>query len=240
MPDHSHSSTPTSCSSTAPAQPPKTKSGHSEPQAQPVHGTPEIIPSEPANAHPSRSKFHPITILECNAKSRSWFRYFRTKDFWIVLLLGQVLSLCITSTNTFSSLLASAGTNIPAFQTFFNYVLLNIIYTSCTIYKYGFKKWGKLVFKDGWRYFLFAFCDVQGNYFVVLAYRYTTILSAQLINFWAIVMVVVISLIFLHVRYRITQYAGILICVGGMGSMFDLSSSSPSHPSRSFSILIKS
>ena len=59
--------------------------------------------------------------------------------------------------------------------------------------------------------------DVEGNYFTVLAYRYTTILSAQLINFWAIVMVVVISLIFLHVRYHLTQYAGIIICVGGMG-----------------------
>ncbi len=48
-------------------------------------------------------------------------------------------------------------------------------------------------------------------------YRYTTILSAQLINFWAIVVVVIISLIFLHVRYHVTQYLGILICVGGMG-----------------------
>ena len=45
----------------------------------------------------------------------------------------------------------------------------------------------------------------------------TTILSAQLINFWAIVVVVVISLIFLHVRYHLTQYAGILLCVGGVG-----------------------
>jgi len=109
------------------------------------------------------------------------------------------------------------GTSIPAFQTFFNYVLLNAVYTSITLYRYGFKKWGKLILKDGWRYFILAFMDVEGNYFVVLAYRYTTILSAQLINFWAIVVVVVISLIFLHVRYHITQYAGILLCIGGMG-----------------------
>ena len=43
------------------------------------------------------------------------------------------------------------------------------------------------------------------------------ILSIQLLNFWAIVMVVLISLIFLHVRYRVTQYAGIIVCIGGMG-----------------------
>lgn len=62
-----------------------------------------------------------------------------------------------------------------------------------------------------------AFCDVEGNYFIVLAYRYTNILSAQLINFWAIVVVVIISFILLKVRYRVTQYIGILLCCGGMG-----------------------
>jgi solute carrier family 35, member F1/2 len=46
---------------------------------------------------------------------------------------------------------------------------------------------------------------------------WTTLLSAQLINFWAIVVVVILSFIFLHVRYRIPQVIGILVCVGGMG-----------------------
>ena len=64
---------------------------------------------------------------------------------------------------------------------------------------------------------ILSFCDVQGNYFTVLAYRYTTILSAQLINFWAIVVVVTISFFFLRVRYHWAQIIGILICVAGMG-----------------------
>ncbi|KZF22926.1 DUF914-domain-containing protein [Xylona heveae TC161] len=59
--------------------------------------------------------------------------------------------------------------------------------------------------------------DVEGNYFTVLAYRYTTILSAQLINFWAIVVVVVVSALLLKVRYHWTQIIGILVCCGGMG-----------------------
>lgn len=58
---------------------------------------------------------------------------------------------------------------------------------------------------------------MEGNYFTVLAYRYTTILSAQLINFWAIVLVVMISFLFLRVRYHPSQICGIFICVGGMG-----------------------
>lgn len=63
----------------------------------------------------------------------------------------QILALCITSTNTFTSLLQMRGTSIPAFQTFINYVLLNIIFTPYTIYRYGIKGWLRLVLKDGWR-----------------------------------------------------------------------------------------
>lgn len=85
------------------------------------------------------------------------------------------------------------------------------------MYRYGLKGWLRLVYRDGWKYIILAFCDVEGNFFVVLAYQYTTMLSAQLINFWAIVVVVVLSFLFLRVRYHITQIVGILICIGGMG-----------------------
>jgi solute carrier family 35, member F1/2 len=109
------------------------------------------------------------------------------------------------------------GTSIPAFQTLFNYALMNLVYTSWTIYKYGFKGWLRMMLKDGWRYFILALMDVFGNYLVVLAYDYTTILSAQLINFWAIVVVVILSFLFLKVRYQWTQILGILIAIGGCG-----------------------
>lgn len=59
--------------------------------------------------------------------------------------------------------------------------------------------------------------DVEGNYFTVLAYRYTNLLSAQLLNFWSIVCVVIVSFAFLGVRYKWAQVAGIIICCGGMG-----------------------
>jgi solute carrier family 35 protein F1/2 len=48
----------------------------------------------------------------------------------------------------------------------------------------------------------------------------TTILSAQLINFWAIVIVVIISFLFMRVRYNWAQIIGILLCIGGMGILF--------------------
>ena len=157
-----------------------------------------------------------ITADELDGK-KGRFGYLKTRQFWFVLLLSQALAVSITGTNTLSALLAQEGTSIPAFQTLSNYVLLNLIYTSFTIYKYGFKRWTRLLWTSGWKFAILGFFDVEGNYFTVLAYRYTTILSAQLINFWAIAVVVAISLIFLKVRYHIAQYIGIFICCAGLG-----------------------
>lgn len=150
-------------------------------------------------------------------KKVRWYSYLTTQDFWIVLVIGQVLALAITTTNTFSSLLVMHNTSIPAFQSFFNYVLLTLIYFTYMLYQYGLRKFGRILLHDGWKYFILSFLDVEGNYFVVLAYNYTNILSAQLINFWAIVVVVIVSFLLLRVRYKVFQIVGILICVGGTG-----------------------
>jgi solute carrier family 35 protein F1/2 len=179
------------------------------------HGAVELVDSSSNNESDPTPPGHSVAALEATRTGK--FSFLRSRQFYIVLLISQALAVAITGTNTLSSLLAAEGTSIPALQSLFNYVLLSLIYTSYTLYKYGFKGWCKLIYKDGWRYFILAFCDVEGNYFTVLAYRYTTILSAQLINFWAIAVVVLISLIFLKVRYHFAQYAGILICCGGLG-----------------------
>ncbi|GAB7349747.1 hypothetical protein MBLNU459_g0477t3 [Dothideomycetes sp. NU459] len=133
---------------------------------------------------------------ETQQAKKGKFAYLKSRQFWIVLLLTQTIALCQTGTNTFTSLITNRGTSIPAFQTFFNYVLLNLVYTSFTLYKYGIKRWAQMVYKDGWRYLILAFFDVEGNYFIVLAYQYTNLLSAQLFSFW-------------------TVYAGIVFACGG-------------------------
>ncbi|EGS23929.1 uncharacterized protein CTHT_0006390 [Thermochaetoides thermophila DSM 1495] len=156
-------------------------------------------------------------LQQLEARNVHWYSYLLTLDFWAVIAVGQILSLCITGSNTFTTELAIVGTNIPAFQTLFNYALLTLIYLPISLYNHGVKGWLKIVVRDGWKYFILSFLDVEGNYFTVLAYKYTNILSAQLLNFWAIVCVVVLSFLFLRVRYRIVQILGILLCCGGMG-----------------------
>ncbi|EMC99018.1 hypothetical protein BAUCODRAFT_387957 [Baudoinia panamericana UAMH 10762] len=177
------------------------------------HGDVELV------GGPAPEEQPPIqtTAQELERKKGGRFAFLKRPQFYVVLLLSQALAVTQTGTNTLTTLLAMAGTSIPAFQSLFNYILLALIYTSITVYKYGFKGWLRMIIKDGWKYFILAFLDVQGNYFTVLAYRYTTILSAQLINFWAIAVVVVISLVFLKVRYHIAQYAGILVACAGLG-----------------------
>jgi solute carrier family 35 protein F1/2 len=68
-----------------------------------------------------------------------------------VVSYSQILALCITSTNTFTTLLAMKGTSIPAFQSLFNYVLLALVYGGYTIYSYGFRGWLRLFLRDWWK-----------------------------------------------------------------------------------------
>jgi solute carrier family 35 protein F1/2 len=64
-----------------------------------------------------------------------------------------------------------------------------------------------------------GFIDVEGNYFVVKAYQYTSLLSAMLLNCWSTPVCMILSFIFLKVRYRWVQYLGVIIALGGMGML---------------------
>lgn len=158
----------------------------------------------------------PNKDFETAPKKKRYFGFLRTKRFYLALFIGQVISLCITCTNTVTSEMANLGTSMPLFQNLLNYALLAIVYNPVMWYKYGFKKWFKILVYDSWRFFILAFIDVQGNYFVTLAYDYTNILSAALLDNFSIVIVVILSFVFLHVRYHWSQYIGILVTIGGM------------------------
>lgn len=164
----------------------------------------------------------PVVFTSPGAFARSFARRVSsiwTRRFALSLLAGQVVSLCITCTNVTTTELVSRNWVLPTTQTFFLYFSLFIIYTPYTIYQYGFKGWGKMVFRDGWRYFILAACDVEGNFLVVKAYQYTTLLSCMLLDSWAIPVCIFFSWLLMRVKYHWTQLLGIFICIGGMGML---------------------
>ena len=122
------------------------------------HGHPEII-ADVSKSSADRSGQIGLADSEGDKRPktlREKLAFFKTRDFWFILALGQVLAICITGTNTLTSLMVIEGTSVPAFQTLFNYILLNVVYTGYTIYKYGFRKWGRMVVKDGWKCMFFS------------------------------------------------------------------------------------
>lgn len=157
-----------------------------------------------------------VSVVPESERKLKPFQFLLTPHFWIIFFHGQLLSLSIVATNTFTTFLANEGNSIPAFQSLFNYAILALVFTPFTWYKYGFKRWFKLIFRDGWKYFFLAFADVEGNYFVVKAYAYTNILSAALLDNFAIVVVVILSFFLLKVRYHWSQIIAIVVCIGGM------------------------
>ncbi|KAL7414723.1 hypothetical protein BDY24DRAFT_406510 [Mrakia frigida] len=140
-----------------------------------------------------------------------------TRRFIYCLIAGQVISWCITGTNTLTTSLVNNGFNAPTTQSFFTYFALFIVYTPYTIYRYGFKGWGQLLYKDGWKYAFLAACDVEGNFLVVKAYQYTNLLSCMLLNAWAIPSCMFFSWLLMKVKFRWTQIAGIFVCICGLG-----------------------
>ncbi|KAI0352320.1 DUF914-domain-containing protein [Trametes cingulata] len=150
-----------------------------------------------------------------------WRRFLSlwTKRFVLSLLAGQVVSLCITCTNVTTTELMNRNWSLPTTQTFFLYFSLFIIYTPYTIYQYGFVGWLKMIYKDGWKYIILAACDVEGNFLVVKAYQYTTLLSCMLLDAWAIPVCLLFCWIYMRPKYHWTQLLGVVVCVGGLGML---------------------
>ncbi|CAJ0913097.1 11783_t:CDS:10 [Entrophospora sp. SA101] len=139
-------------------------------------------------------------------------RYF-TPKFLISIALGQFLSFCITATMvTSNELFVNYNISVPTFQTFLTYVALNLIYTPLTIYKKGFRYWLDIFNLKDYRFLKF-----EGNYFVVKAYAFTSVLSVMLLGTWAIPVCMLSSIVFLKVGYHWSQYFGVLICLVGIG-----------------------
>ncbi|PPQ63305.1 hypothetical protein CVT24_006750 [Panaeolus cyanescens] len=152
------------------------------------------------------------------------FKSLWTRRFALAFLAGQLLSLCITCTNVTTTELVNRKWTLSTTQGFFLYFSLFLVYTPYTIYQYGFKGWGKVMLRDGWKYFILAACDVEANFLVIKAsslpsqaYQYTDLLSCMLLDAWAIPVCMFCSWFYMRTRYHWTQLLGVFVCIGGLG-----------------------
>ncbi|KAJ1896162.1 hypothetical protein LPJ81_004803 [Coemansia sp. IMI 209127] len=136
----------------------------------------------------------------------------------LILVLGQITSLCLTATSVLSEkLAANENVSLPNFQSFLVYVLLFIVYMPITLARLGPRKVLLNIRKRFYWYIFLAAVDVEGNYFVIKAYDYTSLLACMLLDTWTLPCVVVLSFFLLKARYWWLQILGVLMCLGGMG-----------------------
>ncbi|KAL3669631.1 hypothetical protein V7S43_005016 [Phytophthora oleae] len=132
-----------------------------------------------------------------------------------VLILGQFISVLIACTGVFSQLLnGSFQIQIPVTQSAGNYLLL-CMYLVDPIMRFRRQRGYKLEI-PWWQYLLLAFADVEGNFLVVCAYKYTSISSVMLLDCFTIPVVMLLSTVFLRAKYTRSHFAAVLFCLVGI------------------------
>ncbi|XP_038617948.1 solute carrier family 35 member F2 [Tachyglossus aculeatus] len=147
-----------------------------------------------------------------------------SKPFWGNILktvaLGQMLSLCICGTAVTSQYLADKyKVNTPMLQSFINYCLMFLIYTSMLAFRTGNGSLWLILKRKWWKYILLGLADVEANYLIVRAYQYTTLTSVQLLDCFGIPVLMALSWFILYARYRVIHFIAVAVCLLGVGTM---------------------
>jgi solute carrier family 35 protein F1/2 len=133
------------------------------------------------------------------------------------IMLGQLLALLIAITASSSTALANSNFSFPALQSSSNYLLLAIVYGAARLLRgENILKPGKSLSRPWWQYALLAFLDVQANFLVVLAFRYSSVTSITLLDCWSIPVAVVLTRILSLAAYKKGHYSGAILCVFGL------------------------
>ena len=166
---------------------------------------------------------------------------------WRGILLGQLISLLVSGTAVFSEALQTrACVNLPTTQSFMNYVLL------CGYLVPWYRRGGwRAPSVPWWTYALVALADVEANYLVVTAYRYTSMTSVTLLDCFNIPFVMAMSSAYLcsgrlpllgacgvRARYTARHALGVAVCLAGLAvlvatdAFFDARRTHPAHRAR--------
>lgn len=93
------------------------------------------------------------------------------------VIMGQVLSILLCGTGVTTQLLVSKhSTSVPTTQAFINYVLLGLVYGVMVAARKDFLT---ILRKNWWKYIILGVVDVEANYLIILAYKYTNLTTVQ-------------------------------------------------------------
>ncbi|XP_061667920.1 solute carrier family 35 member F1 [Syngnathoides biaculeatus] len=143
-----------------------------------------------------------------------------SRDLLVTLALGQVLSLLVCAIGLTSKYLADDfHASTPVFQSFLNYILLFLVYTTTLAVRQGEGNLLAILKQSWWKYMILGFIDIEANYLILKAYQYTTLPSVQLLDCFVIPVVLLLSWFFLLVRYKAVHIVGTVLCLLGIGCM---------------------
>ncbi|KAK6730577.1 hypothetical protein RB195_007190 [Necator americanus] len=197
---------------TQPAPGPSTANGPVFPPGVEPHRNPFAVQRQAQPAVREDSEEDGINCSPC-CDNENVSRTFRS------IVLGQILSLCLCGTGISSQLLSNRGVNAPAAQSFTNYFLLCFVYCTALSCKSGEEGLLGVLRKRGLQYFLLALIDVEANYMIVYAYQFTNLTSIQLLDCATIPTVLLLSWLFLSVRYLISHIIGVCVCLIGIACL---------------------
>ena len=103
--------------------------------------------------------------------------YSRKATLVVAIILGQFLSLLLCGTGVTSQLLeTNFNIAVPTTQAFLNYALLTAIFGVTLATRSDFLR---VLWKNWWKYAILGAIDVEANFLVILAYKYTNLTSVQ-------------------------------------------------------------
>ncbi|XP_070699859.1 solute carrier family 35 member F2 [Pempheris klunzingeri] len=135
------------------------------------------------------------------------------------VVMGQVLSMLICGTAVSCQYLAYAKVETPMLQSFLNYALLLLVYTTILVTRKGDRNILQILKTKWWKYLVMGLADVEANYAVVKAYQFTTLTSIQLLDCFVIPVLMVLSWFFLKTRYKLVHFVAVMVCLLGVGAM---------------------
>ncbi|KAM3600777.1 uncharacterized protein V6R79_002431 [Siganus canaliculatus] len=135
------------------------------------------------------------------------------------IVLGQLLSLMICGTAVSCKYLAEEKVETPMLQSFLNYALLLLVYTSILCIRKGERNILHILKTKWWKYLVMGLADVEANYTVVKAYQFTTLTSIQLLDCFVIPVLMALSWFFLKTRYKLIHFVAVVVCLLGVGAM---------------------